>query len=418
MRKLVIALVFLSVAFLTIRGNLKILSSNELSGTQQESGQDQYKEINGTIKKGETLFDIFKRYSLDLGDLFKLREASAAVHKLKELYPDRPYKIILDQNDRINAFVYWINDDTILNITQKGENYSAEKIPVNYEKRTLHLGGIIKDNLISSMGESRENLLLALQLSDVFAWDIDFNTDLRNEDEFKIVVEGLYLDGEFRKFGNILSAEFMNNGEAYRAYRYELDGSADFYDHEGKSLRKAFLKAPLSFRRISSSFSRGRYHPILKIYRPHHGLDYAAPAGTPVSAAGNGTVLFAGYKGQYGKMVILRHNNGYKTYYGHLSRIGKGIKNGSRVDQGMVIGYVGSTGLSTGPHLHYEMRLNNKPLNPLKLKIPRGTAIPERLMADFRQVRSEMETQLSSILPGKIQFTGKDIRKPAVQKEG
>ena len=418
MRKLVISLIFLSVAFLTIRGNLKILSSTQISGTQQESEQDKYKEINGTIKKGETLFDIFKRYSLDLGDLFKLREASASVHKLKELSPDRPYKIILDQNDRINSFVYWINDDTILNITQKGENYSAEKIPVDYEKRTLHLGGIIKDNLIFSMGESRENLLLALQLSDVFAWDIDFNTDLRNDDEFKIVAEGLYLNGEFKKYGNILSAEFKNNGEAYRAYRYELDGSADFYDHEGKSLRKAFLKAPLSFRRISSSFSKGRYHPILKIYRPHHGLDYAAPAGTPVSAAGNGTILFAGYKGQYGKMVILRHNNGYKTYYGHLSRIGKGIKNGSRVNQGMIIGYVGSTGLSTGPHLHYEMRLNNKPVNPLKLKIPRGTAIPERLMADFRKVQSEMETQLSSILPGKIQFTGRDIRNPAVQEQG
>lgn len=418
MRKLVIALVFLLVAFLTIRGNLKILKSTEISGTQQESEQDKYKEINGTIRKGETLFDIFKRYSLDLGDLFKLREASAAVHKLKELYPDRPYKIILDENDRINSFVYWINDDTILNITQKGEYFSAEKIPVAYEKRTLHLGGIIKDNLISSMGDSRENLLLALQLSDIFAWDIDFNTDLRNDDEFKIVVEGLYLNGTFRKYGNILSAEFRNNGEAYRAYRYELDGNTDFYDEEGKSLRKAFLKAPLSFRRISSSFSRGRYHPILKIYRPHHGLDYAAPSGTPVSAAGNGTVLFAGYKGQYGKMLILRHNNGYKTYYGHLSRIGKGIKNGSRVDQGMVIGYVGSTGLSTGPHLHYEMRLNNKPINPLKLKIPRGTAIPERLMADFRQVRSKMETELTSILPGKFQFTEKDIRKPAVQKEG
>lgn len=418
MKKLLISLIVLSVAFLTIRGNLKILSTADVSGTRQESEQEKYKEISGTIKKGETLFDIFKKYSLDLGDLFKMREASAAVHRLKELSPDQPYKIILDEHDRINSFVYWINDDTILNITQQGENFSAEKIPVDYEKRTLHLGGVIKDNLISSIGDGRGNLLLAIQLSDIFAWDIDFTTDLRNDDQFKVVVEGLYLNGEFRKYGSILSAEFMNNGETFKAYRFEVDGNSDFYDEDGKSLRKAFLKAPLSFRRISSTFSRGRYHPILKIYRPHHGLDYAAPRGTPVSAAGNGTVIYSGHKGQYGKLVIIRHNNGYKTYYGHLSRISREARNGARVAQGAIIGYVGSTGLATGPHLHYEMRVNNKPINPLKLKIPRGTAVPEKLMADFRQMKIEMEQRLVSISPAQVNAAGKDTIRPAVQKEG
>ncbi|MEW6676269.1 MAG: M23 family metallopeptidase, partial [Nitrospirota bacterium] len=182
-----------------------------------------------------------------------------------------------------------------------------------------------------------------------------------------------------------------------RAYRFEYNGTADYYDAEGKSLRRVFLKAPLSFRRLSSQFSRSRLHPILKIYRPHHGLDYSAPTGTPVSAVGDGTVTFSGYKRQYGKLVIIRHPNGYKTYYGHLSKIRKGIKRGIKVKQGQVIGYVGATGLATGPHLHYEIRINNKPVNPLVLKLPQGKKIPEKIMAEFRNLKSQIDTQLASI---------------------
>ena len=270
---------------------------------------------------------------------------------------------------------------------------------MKYEKKILHIGGVIKDNLISSIGESRDRVLLALELSDIFAWDIDFTVDLRNRDAFKIVVEGFYLDGEFKKYGDILSAEFVNNGETYCAYRFEHNGKAGYYDDEGKSLRKAFLKAPLSFRRISSGFSSGRFHPILKIYRPHHGLDYAAPAGTPVSTVGNGTVNFAGYKGQYGKLVVIRHSNGWKTYYGHLSRINRGIKRGLKVEQGQVIGYVGATGLATGPHLHYEIRIGNKSVNPLTVNLPRGNSIPRRFMAEFRAFKSRMDERLVSIMP-------------------
>ena len=185
----------------------------------------------------------------------------------------------------------------------------------------------------------------------------------------------------------------------YHAYRFENNGKADYYDAEGISLKKAFLKAPLNFRRISSYFSKGRFHPILKIYRSHHGLDYAAPSGTPVSVVGDGTVSFTGYKGQYGKLVIIRHSNGWKTYYGHLSRIGKGIKTGEKVEQGQVIGYVGATGLATGPHLHYEIRIKNKPVNPLALKLPQGKSIPKTLIAEFRLFRDKMNSQLASINP-------------------
>jgi murein DD-endopeptidase MepM/ murein hydrolase activator NlpD len=397
LKKIFIPAVFLIIAFLIIRSNFSI---TEDDGKKNIPEKECYREICGKVGKGETLYDIFKKYKLDFQELFKLKQASADVHRLRELYPGQPYKIIIDDNSHINGFMYWINDDNILQVTRTESGFYAEKKTVEYEKKILHIGGIIKDNLISSVGEGRENLMLALELSDIFSWDIDFTTDLRDKDKFKVVAEGLYLDGEFKKYRNILSAEFINNGETYHAYRFEQNGQQyDYYDDEGKSLRRAFLKAPLSFRRISSGFSNRRFHPILKIYRPHHGLDYAAPVGTPVSAVGDGTVIFSGYKGQYGNLVIIRHPNTWKTYYGHLSRIKKDIKKGKKIQQGQVIGYVGSTGLATGPHLHYQLNINNKPVNPLKVKYPQGRSIPNTLLASFRKFKNQMDNQLAAITP-------------------
>jgi len=395
MRKIFITVVFIIIAFLTIRSNFNLLDKSDDIKPEREK----YTEISGTIKKGETLFDIFKKYKLDIGELFKLREASADIHRLRELYPGQPYKIIVDDNNQINSFAYWINDDLILNIKRVDSDFRAEKVAIKYEKRIQHIGGGIRDNLISSVGEGRENLMLALQLSDIFAWDIDFTTDLRNDDTFKIVVDEFYLDGEFKKYGDILSAEFINNGETYYAYRFEYDGKVDYYDAYGKSLRRAFLKAPLSFRRISSGFSQKRFHPILKIYRPHLGVDYAASAGTPVSTVGDGRVVFAGYKGQNGNIVSIRHFNGYRTYYGHLSKIAKGIRKGVKVKQGQIIGYVGATGLATGPHLDYRIKVNNKFVNPLKLKLSRGKTVPRKLMAEFKNFKNNMDIRLASITP-------------------
>ena len=256
--------------------------------------------ITGIVEKGQSLYEIFKRHGFDPRELFHVKEALAGVHSTREFRSGQPYEIHVDPEKRLHAFVYWVNDDSLVRVTRAGEGYQAEKLNLEYEKKILCLEGAIEDNLIASMGGGQQNLLLALNLSDIFAWDIDFTTALRKGDTFRILVEGLYRDGEFKKYGSILAAEFVNDGALSRAYRFEVDSRADYYDTEGRSLRKAFLKAPLSFRRVSSGFSKSRLHPVLKIRRAHNGTDYVAPKGTPVSTIGNGQVLAAGHQGGYG----------------------------------------------------------------------------------------------------------------------
>jgi murein DD-endopeptidase MepM/ murein hydrolase activator NlpD len=396
MKKTLLACIALAVVFLAIKSTPTSVIKDDviqedLPGEAPVEGT--FTEVSDFVKTGESFFDIFKKNNLDLGELYGIGKASEGIYDLKSIASGSRYTIRLDDQNRVLLLSYCIDDDSILNITRTAGGFSAEKAPVEYEKRIGHIGGVVKDNLVSSM----EDPLLALRLSDILAWDIDFTTDLREGDTYKIVVEELWLDGEFKKYGEILSTEFTNNGETYYAYRFEYDGEADYYDGEGKSIRRAFLKAPLSYRRISSGFTHRRFHPILRIYRPHLGVDYAAPTGTPVSAVGDGTVAEAGYRGQNGRQVVIRHPNGYVTYYGHLSRIAKGVRGGAKVKQGQVIGYVGSTGLATGPHLDYRIKLNGRFIDPLRLRMPRGGSVPESLMAKFEALKDRMDTRLASI---------------------
>jgi len=369
------------------------------SAHSRQSAAANLLRISGIVEKGQSLYEIFKRHGLDPGELFRVKEAFAGVHSIREIRPGQPYEIHVDPEKRLSSFLYWVNDDSIVRVTRAGEGYQAEKLNLEYERKLICLEGSIADNLIASMGGGQQNLLLALSLSDVFAWDIDFTTALRKGDTFRMLVEGLYRDGEFKKYGNILAAEFVNDGVQYRAYRFEIDGRADYYDAEGRSLRKAFLKAPLSFRRISSGFNKSRLHPVLNIRRAHNGTDYVAPKGTPVSAMANGQVMAAGRQGGYGNLVVVRHPNGYKTFYGHLSGFAKGVRKGASVAQGQLIGYVGATGLATGPHLHFEMRVNDRPVNPRKVVIPPGQPVPEALLASYKVSRDELAGRLASVAP-------------------
>ncbi len=362
-------------------------------------GIDPPREIVDTVRKGETVAAIFEKHHLDIGELFRMRQASAGIHRLRDISVGRPYTITLDPDNNVLSLAYHIDDDEILRVVRSEPGYLAEKVPVEYERRTGSLGGVVRSNIASSLPGGGQSALLAIELSDIFAWDVDFNTDFRKGDTFRILVEERWLDGEFRNYGDILAAELSVDGHVYRAYRFGTGGRSGYFDDEGKSLRKAFLKAPLSYRRISSGFTKRRMHPILKIARPHFGVDYAAPAGTPVSTVADGAVIFAGYKGPNGNLVIVRHPNGYTTSYGHLSRIAKGIRRGAEVRQGDVIGKVGSTGRSTGPHLDFRIRRHGTFLDPLTVNLPRGGAVPPNRMAAFRGVVEEFERSLSAISP-------------------
>lgn len=354
--------------------------------------------IHDTVKKGETLSRIFSKHDLQQEEILPIRNACLSVYPVRKLHPGNPYKLEIEEDGRVSSFRYWIDDDSLLDIRRGDEGFHAHLEPIPYQTRTLVLEGTIEDNLVNSMGTDRERYALALALSDIFAWDIDFTGDLQKGDSYRIVAEGLYLNGKFRKFGRILAAEFRNRDEIFKAYCYELEGRIGYYDEKGNALKKSFLRAPLSFRKISSHYSSNRLHPVLKIRRPHRGLDYAAPAGTPVSSVADGIVLFAGRRGQYGKLVVIGHPNGWETRYGHLCRIAQDIKAGSRVAQGQVIGNVGSTGLATGPHLHYEVKVNGANIDPLSVPVPvpQGGHIPEKEAAAYNDFRRNMDIKLAS----------------------
>ncbi len=255
-----------------------------------------------------------------------------------------------------------------------------------------------------------------MNMTDIFAWDVDFGSEIQKGDSFSMLFEETHVNGRPVRTGRILGAEMTNAGKKYTAVYYvDGRGKGGYYDNDGRSMERTLLKSPLRFRRITSYFSRRRFHPILRRYRPHHGIDYAAPAGTPVEAAGSGRVVHAGWKGGYGNFVEVRHSNGYVTGYGHLSRIGKGIRPGANIEQGSIVGYVGSTGISTGPHLHYEVRRSGSLINPLSIKPTPNKAVAGSEMARFASVRNDILKTLSSGAPQPM-FAENASAAPAVKR--
>ncbi len=266
------------------------------------------------------------------------------------------------------------------------------------ETRLAYASGTIDSSLFAAGQKAGLSDTVVMQLAAIFGWDVDFALDIRHGDSFTVLYEQQYLDGEKLADGNIIAAEFINQGTAYNAIRFtDPSGNGGYYTPAGLSMRKAFLRSPVDFYRISSRFQRERLNPVLHIRRPHLGVDYAAPTGTPIKAAGDGKIIFRGRKGGYGNVIIIQHTGVYRTLYGHMSRFRGGLSVGSHVRQGQVIGYVGMTGLATGPHLHYEFLVNGTHRNPLTVKLPNASPIAAKYRAAFEAQAKTLMARLDTV---------------------
>lgn len=341
-----------------------------------------YASLELEVRSGDTLDRLFRKHDLSLSDLAAIVRLPDARDYLRLLRPGDAL-VIEHENGKVMSLYRELDLTSALRVVRDASGYVAEILerPIEKQKRLDY--GRIETSLFESAAAAGLPDKLIMTLAGIFAWDIDFVLDIRQGDDYYILYEEIYQDGKFVGTGEILAAEFNNNGRTFRAVRYvDADGRADYYTPEGRSLRKAFIRAPVDFTRISSAFNPARRHPILNTIRAHRGVDYAAPAGTPIKAAGDGKIIYRGRKGGYGNVVEIQHGGNITTLYAHMSRFGKHGVN-ARVRQGDVIGYVGATGLATAPHLHYEYRLNGVHRNPRTVELPQADPIKEEYRADF-----------------------------------
>ena len=368
--------------------------------------------VEGGVPNGATLASLFARH--DLGELaHPLVEAIREVFDPRRLRVDNVYRLVRGVDDGgFRQFLYHIDDDEFLRATATGDGFEAAVVPYRQLRIEQVVEGDIdaeNNSLVAALDAQDKGVLLAVALAEVLSGEIDFNNDLRRGDEFGVLYEEIHReerfggDGEpsFSRYGDVLAVEFTNDGRRVHAFRFHVPGEpeAQYFDENGRSMKRLFLRSPFRFEpRITSRFSYRRVHPVLGGVRPHLGVDYGAPTGTPVIAVATGTVVSAGRSGGSGNMVRLRHTNGYETYYLHLSAFGSGIRRGRRVFQGQEIGKVGSTGLSTGPHLDYRMRKNGTFVNPLleHRNLPPGDPVPMEHMDAFLALRDEALARLGS----------------------
>jgi murein DD-endopeptidase MepM/ murein hydrolase activator NlpD len=350
--------------------------------------------IEGEVKERSTLFQSLSEKGISL------RWIDLIISKLKPYVNFKKikggtYRLITDAKGELVKFIYEASPTEIYEIEKNSEEYVVQRKKVPLESHLVKVVGEIHSSLFEAMEAAGEQDPLTIAFAEILAWEIDFYKDVREGDRFKVVVEKIYKGDQFIQYGPIHAVEYQRGERIIRGIRYK----EGYYNEKGVSLRKAFLKVPLRFNRISSKFSLARKHPILGGLRPHYGVDYAAPPGTPIWAVADGTVVSWGWNGGFGNQVILRHLNGYMTYYGHLSGFGSGIRKGAKVSQKQIIGYVGSTGLSTGPHLDYRLAKDGQFRNPLKEVFPTGLPIEKREMETFRQTRDEMSERLQGDSP-------------------
>ena len=351
----------------------------------------------GQVHRDENLSVILSQYGASSAQIHDLELAANNVFDIRKMRPGHKYTALLNR-DSAQSLRYFIYEESVTEYIVFG---FADSLSVYRGKRDVRIvessgTGIVSGSLWNSMRDAGMNPVISLELSEIYAWTVDF-IGLSKGDMFKVVYEDAFVDTTRVGLERVKYALFVHNGDSIYAIPFEQDSVTSYFDHDGSSLRKAFLKAPLRFSRISSRFTHSRFHPVLKIFRAHHGIDYAAPVGTPVMTIGDGTVVTKEYSGGAGYYVKIRHNGTYSTAYLHLARFNKGIRVGARVKQGDIVGYVGSTGLSTGPHLDFRVYKNGKPINPLSVESPPVDPISEQNAEAFAQQRDSLIKLLHAI---------------------
>ncbi|MHB8165949.1 MAG: OapA family protein [Sulfuricella sp.] len=348
------------------------------------------------IQRGDTMSALLNRLNVNDEDISGFLQSAKDSKSLHQLIPGRIVRAQTDSEGNLLGLQYISSSESMLKVEKQAGGFKASDDAVPLETRLMMKSAEIKSSLFGATDAANIPDNIATQIADIFSSDIDFHSDLQKGDKVTVVYESFYNKGEPIKTGRVLAAEFINNGKSYRAvYFQDREGHGGYYTPDGKNLRKAFLRSPLAFSRITSGFSIARYHPILKKWRAHKGIDYGAPIGTPVKAVADATVAFIGKQHGYGNLLVLQHQGPYSTAYGHLSRFAKGLHKGSKVHQGDVVAYVGMTGMATGPHLHFEFRVAGVQHDPLKVAMPAAFPLAARYKADFNKIAENLGMRLN-----------------------
>ena len=362
---------------------------------------------SGIVKRNETLSNILDPFYLQNSNIAEIAQISKESFDVRKIRPGKTYHLYL-ADDSLNTLKYFVYEKDPVHFILY--DFCDSVNILNGEKEVTIVkkvnSAIIKSTLYDALLENDATIEMAVRLSKIFAWQIDFYR-LQKGDNFKVIYEELYVNKKMVGIGKILGAYFYHYKKQYFAIPFVQDSVYQYFDENGNSLRKEFLKTPIEFARISSRYSSHRFHPVLKSYRPHTGIDYAAPTGTPIRTVGDGKVITATYSRSNGNYIKIRHNSVYSTMYLHMSKFGKGIKKGSKVKQGQIIGYVGSTGLATGPHLHFNFYINGSPVDPLKIEIPPSHPVKEKLRDKFNVQKKLVMDELQ-----KINFLVTEMQKP------
>lgn len=348
------------------------------------------------VASGDTLVELLNGEGVSTKSVHELVSSRKPLTRLTELRPGDSLRVDVADGGRLEALQYQPGDLKTVTAERGSGGWQVETRKRSYERELQYAEATIRSSLFQAGQRAGMTDNLTMQLANIFGWDIDFILDIRREDRFRVLYEELYLDGEKVRNGDILMAEFYNGDRHFQAFRHEMDdGRVDYLDASGQSVRKEFIRTPVEFSRISSGFSKGREHPVLNRTRAHQGVDYAAPSGTPVKAAGDGKVVFAGRKGGYGHVLIIQHGQKYSTLYAHLKRFARGIRVGERVGQKDTVAYVGASGLATGPHLHYEFRVDGVHRNPLSVDLPEAGHVPDSERREFLVEANRLKNQMA-----------------------